>query len=246
MGDFVRIADELVRSIHSRGMIPVVSGGTAFYLKTYLCGLAEAPPSDPELRENLKLEAEEKGIDGLLDRLSRFDPESASRIDPHDRYRILRALEVVTLSGKPLSAFSVPDLPRTDIKPLLIGLHRERSELYSRIDRRVELMFEKGLVEENKRLISSGCREDFPGMQAIGYREFFTMAKAGCMTFNDVKDLVSMYSRRYAKRQITFFRSIPGVKWFLPWEKREIADTVFKFIDDTAFTDDEDMRSIPP
>lgn len=231
VGDFVRRTDAAIASIDERRLIPVVSGGTAYYLKTWLYGLAEAPPSDPAIRARLLEEAELEGDSTLHRRLAGIDPVSAARIPEADRYRIVRALEVHRLTGKPLSSFRVPDRPREEFVPLLVGLDRDRPELYARIDRRVDEMFERGLEDEVRRLIRSGFRASDPGMQAIGYREFFTMSAAGCFTLRDVREAIKRSSRRYAKRQLTFFRSLPGVRWFHPGRDRSaVTAEVERFI----------------
>ena len=231
VGDFVRLTDTAVASILERRMIPVVSGGTAYYLKTWLYGLAEAPPSDPEIRARLLEEAGREGDKALHRRLAGIDPVSAARIPVADRYRIVRALEVHRLTGLPLSSFRVPDRPRDELVPLLVGLDRDRQDLYARIDRRVDEMFERGLENEVRNLIRSGFGANDPGMQAIGYREFFTMSASGCLTLRELRETIKRSSRRYAKRQLTFFRSLPGVRWFHPERDRQaVADEVERFV----------------
>lgn len=218
-GFFVRSADALVRDIHNRGNIPVISGGTAYYLKNFIFGLPTAPKADPAVRRCLKEEFEARGLQPLLDELRRVDPPSAERIAPGDTYRILRALEVYRSSGTPLSAYPPAASPRKEFDFLILGLYRDREDLNRRIDERVDLMFSRGLVEEVKGLAGQGYGPADPGMRGIGYREFFQMREAGCMTLKDVRDLIKRNSRRYAKRQMTFFRSFPGVTWIHPEER---------------------------
>jgi tRNA dimethylallyltransferase len=216
-GEFVHRADELVVQIRRRGNMPLVCGGTAYYLRSFITGLPDSPPGDPEIRRRLKTEAEQRGMEALLEELERVDPATRARVQDRDTYRIVRALEVYRSSGRPLSAFVNPTAPRWDYQFLLLGLTRERAELYSRIDQRVERMFREGLVGEVSSLLKKGLGFDDPGMRGIGYREFFELRK-GCATLETVKRLIQRNSRRYAKRQITFFKSLDDVHWLDPEE----------------------------
>ncbi len=222
VGEFVKKADVLAGEIRSRNRIPVVSGGTAFYLKSFLYGLPPVPPADRAVREEVREELERRGAAALYEELQRVDPRSAEKISKQDTYRVTRALEVYRTCGKPLSLFPVPDMVREGITPLIIGLSKDRDELYARINRRVELMFEQGLQNEIRKLLQAGYTEQDPGMRGIGYKEFFLMRRWGCLTGNGVKELIKRNTRRYAKRQITFFRHIPSVHWFSPSQCVEI------------------------
>jgi tRNA dimethylallyltransferase len=214
-GDFVRLAAEACADIYRRGKLPVVSGGTGFYLKNFIQGLPAAPPSDPEIRRVLKEELRERGAAALTAELAAADPASAGRIHPHDHYRLIRALEVCRLTGRPLSSFAPPgaagEPPRSPFRFLLVALERDREDLYRRIDARCGAMFRQGLPGEVRRLREAGYGPDDPGMKAIGYREFFTGGDfpAGIA---GVEALVARNSRRYAKRQICYFAPIPGVR----------------------------------
>jgi len=214
-GDFVRLADEAIAGIAQRGALPVVSGGTGFYLKNFIAGLPEAPPSDAGIRETLKLELKEKGAAALMEELARCDPPSAEKIHINDEYRLLRALEVQRLSGRPLSSYSVTGPPRPQYRFLTAGLFRSREELYRRVDERCAAMFASGLPDEVRRLHEAGYTPRDPGLRAIGYREFFVQDGEEYRLSQDiagVQALVAQNSRRYAKRQITFFASLPGAK----------------------------------
>jgi tRNA dimethylallyltransferase len=227
-GEFVKRADALVREISGRGRLAVVSGGTAYYLRSFLFGLPDAPPGDPDVRRQLKRELGERGLVPLLEELARVDPVTTGRIAPQDSYRVLRALEVYRSSGRPLSEFRNPSDPRGVFRTLLIGLERPREELYRRIDARVERMFAAGLAEELRRLMAAGYGREAPGMQGIGYREFFTM-QAGCLPWGSLRELIKRNSRRYAKRQLTFFRAIPRVSWFDPRDVEAIKERIGEF-----------------
>ena len=246
-GDFVRLADETCIQIASRGNLPVVSGGTGFYLKNFILGLTEAPPSVKEVREQIRIDLKEKGAEALRGELALFDPESAKRIHKNDEYRMLRALEVYRSCGKPLSSFHAKSQIRQDVfRFIIIGLSRSREELYSRINSRCEEMFKKGLEGEVRALYEAGYTPDDPGLRAIGYREFFTEETDESQTpdnhkknrwrisqdIEGVKNLVAQNSRRYAKRQITFFFGIPGVRWIEAGGSGEIIKQIKKIINE--------------
>ena len=228
-GDFVRMADELVPQIYSRGRIPVICGGTGFYFRNFIYGLPEAPQAVPEVRDRLQRELADEGPAVLYDRLKQADPVSARRINVNDIYRILRALEVYESSGMPLSSYSIPDRPRDDYSFLIIGLRRPRQELYERIDQRVEQMFRKGLEAEFRKLTDSGYGPDDPGMRGIGYREFFTADEKGLST-EELIELIRRNSRRYAKRQITYFRQLQPISWHEPDDEDSITDEIRNFL----------------
>jgi tRNA dimethylallyltransferase len=216
-GDFVRLADAACVDITARGKLPVVSGGTGFYLKNFILGLGEAPPSDPAIRAELKRELAEKGAAALMSELAEKDPVSAARIHLNDSYRLLRALEVRRLTGLPLSSFAGHSAAggRPDYRFLIVELCRPREELYRRIDRRCEEMFRAGLAAEVDALFRKGYTPGDPGMRAIGYREFFLRDENGAWRLSSdldgVKALAARNSRRYAKRQLTFFAAMPNV-----------------------------------
>jgi tRNA dimethylallyltransferase len=219
-GEFVRLAGEAIRSAAGRNALPVVSGGTGFYLKNLILGLPAAPPSDPAIRKVLKEELAVSGSAPLLKELALTDPVSAERIHPNDTYRLLRALEVIRLTGKPLSSFSANEEPA--FRFFVVGIKREREELYRRINERTGTMFKAGLADEARKLYEAGFSPNDPGMRAIGYREFFvqdTDSAPPSVSYKlsddlaGVQALIAQNSRRYAKRQLVFFNSIPGVKW---------------------------------
>ena len=257
-GDFVRLAEASCLAASERGALPVVSGGTGFYLKNLVMGLSEAPPSNMEIRAKIREDLASRGAEALMEELAKADPVSAERIHVNDVYRLSRALEVYRISGKPLSSYNSPwtSAPRetavgtavgTDVKTaektaendrpfrfLLIGLRRKREELYRRINERTAAMFRAGLPDEVRRLYKAGYSPSDPGLKAIGYREFFSedfeAAAAGAWRLLDdlagIEAFAAQNSRRYAKRQITFFASIPGVKWIDCGDDRDVADEI--------------------
>lgn len=206
-GDFVRLADSASSDIASRGGLPVISGGTGFYVKNFVCGLPTVPASDPEIRAQVASELAERGPEALRAELEAGDPGSARRIHERDLYRLSRAVEVLRGSGRPLSDFAPPSGIRAGLDLLLVELTRPREELYARIDARVERMFALGLAAEVEALRSRGLGAEAPGMKAIGYREFLEPGLSPA----EIEELVKRDSRRYAKRQETFFAGLPGL-----------------------------------
>lgn len=221
-GDFVRETEQLLPEILSRGRLPVICGGTAFYFINFLFGLPQAPPSDRKTAAEIEAEVLNGGRQRLYEELRLKDPVSAARIPPGDTYRLVRALEVLRTGGRPLSSYRTGQVPRSDFRFKIIELTRPRAELYERINRRVGQMFADGLPEEWRRLRADGCTAASPGMRAIGYAEFFLSENP-----DDVRELIQKNSRRYAKRQITFFQKIPGRRRFHPDETGEMRGFIF-------------------
>jgi tRNA dimethylallyltransferase len=208
-GEFVKRADEAVELIRGEGGIPVVSGGTAFYLRNYVYGLPASPPSDPLIRQAISELVQARGLAALYGELQAADPAYAATIGPSDRSRVLRALEVWRATGRPLSSFGVPSRPRPGRRFLLVALERPRDELKARIDRRVDRMFDAGLAAEVAALRARGYTSADPGMKAIGYREFFECDGDA----ERAREQIKRHTRQYARRQLVFFRSVPGVRW---------------------------------
>jgi tRNA dimethylallyltransferase len=228
-GQFVSRAERAVERIRARGGLPLLCGGTAYYLRSFICGLAQAPASDPRVRRQLKEELARRGPGALLEELGRVDPVTRAAVAEADAYRVLRALEVHRSSGRPLSSFANPDRPRADYSFLILGLARERAELYRRIDARVQAMFAAGLPREVAGLLARGYGPADPGLRGIGYREFFVMQR-GCWTLADLREAIQRNSRRFAKRQITFFKSLPSVEWLPAGEPERVERRIDGFL----------------
>ena len=213
VADFVCNADLLCKAITERGKLPVVLGGTAFYIKHFMYGMPVTPQADPLMRVQLQKKMQRVGAEAMHNELAAFDPVSATKIHIHDGYRILRAHEVYYASGRPLSSFELSYRYREGFRFCPIFLDRPRSELYRRIEDRVDEMFKQGLQDEVARLVSQGCTAAFPAMKAIGYREFFELSPdmPAAAPLDAVKNRIKRNSKRYAKRQQTFFQSFPNV-----------------------------------
>ena len=215
-GDFCKDAERLIKEINERGNIPLITGGTAYYFKQLLYGPSSTPESNPKTREEIQRTIDDIGLDKAYEMLMSLDMEAAKKIDKNDRYRISRALEVIKDTGRPLSSFPVSDTLREDIDFVIIGLKREKKELEDRIRKRVDIMFDSGAVREMKVLLSMGADLSWPGMQGIGYREWFNAIESGEVNISIIKDMIIRSSIKYAKRQMTFFSSFSDTLWFSP------------------------------
>ncbi len=212
-------AKRVVGEIESRGRIALFVGGTPLYLKALIAGLFDGPPADPAIRERLTQEAEAKGSDSLHRRLAEVDPVSAAKLHPNDSRRIIRALEVFELTGQPISVWqtqwsAIESRPAD--APTIICLDRPREELYDRINRRAEAMFAEGLIDEAHRLRLLDRPLSVEASKALGYAEAMELLD-GSISREEAIARVQMRSRNLAKRQMTWFRHLPGCQ-FAPLE----------------------------
>ena len=227
-GDFCKDAERLIKEINERGNIPLITGGTAYYFKQLLYGPSSTPESNPKTREEIQRTIDDIGLDKAYEMLMSLDMEAAKKIDKNDRYRISRALEVIKDTGCPLSSFPVSDTLREDIDFVIIGLKREKKELEERIRKRVDIMFDSGAVREMKALLSMGADLSWPGVQGIGYREWFNAMESGEVNISIIKDMIIRSSIKYAKRQMTFFSSFSDTAWFSPNDIEKIKEYLEK------------------
>ena len=221
-------AAPIVDDIIARGKTAIIAGGTGLYMDSLIRGNEFAPFPSTGVREALEKRAETEGTQSLLEELAGIDPESAGRLHPSDRKRIIRALEVYRETGITITEHNrrtrqVPDRYR----PLWLGLDfSDRAALYRRIDRRVEQMLEAGLLEEIRSLLDSGIPETCTAMQAIGYKEFLPVLR-GERPLSDAVGEVCQSSRRYAKRQLTWFRRNRNIHWILR-EENQSSDEIIQ------------------
>ena len=213
---YAALAREQVVALHRRGRVPLVVGGTGLYIKALLHGLFPADARDPAVRRRLAAEAERVGIRQLHIRLAACDPETASRLHPNDTARVLRALEVFEATGRPIAALHRSHgFAETPFEALVIGLAVERGRLYERIDRRVEAMLAAGFEEEVRGLLARGYGPELNSMQSIGYSHLCAML-AGRIDRAEAVRTLKRDTRRFAKRQLTWFRAVPGILWLPP------------------------------
>ncbi|MEN6561380.1 MAG: tRNA (adenosine(37)-N6)-dimethylallyltransferase MiaA [Acidobacteriota bacterium] len=226
--DFVRDALAAAGDIAARGRLPIVAGGTGLYLKALLDGLFPGPGRDPALRESLEAEARERGLDALFGRLEAADPDYARKIRGRDRVRIIRALEVLMTTGRPLSEhFRETRSPVAGRKLVRIGLTLDRETLCRRIEDRVDRMFARGLVEEVRGLLARGVPASAPPFRALGYRHVVRHL-AGEIGRGEAAALTKIETRQYAKRQMTWFRKMADVDWFSPDDRPALEEHLRK------------------
>lgn len=208
---WLKEAERSARDILNRGKKVVLVGGTALYLKALLYGLFKGPPEDPEVRQRLNREAESFGKQALHARLHAIDPATATRLHPHDVRRIVRALEVWELTGEPMSGWQRQWRKPLQQTPAAWWIDLPRQELYARIDGRVARMFDAGWVEEVRGLQGLLHPLSREAQQALGYKEIIEHL-SGRLNLAETMDLVRTRTRQFAKRQLTWFRHLPGCR----------------------------------
>ena len=216
VADFVKDATEVINDILSRGKTPVLCGGTGLYIDSVIGGIEFSEQKrDDEYRALLWNMAEEKGVDAVHDLLKEHDPQEAEKVHPNNIKRVIRALEICKTSG--MTKTEADKLARKEPKynAEIIGLMPDREILYERIDRRVDIMMHQGLLQEVELLIEKSIRRDSTAMQAIGYKELIEYIDGKC-SLDEAVDKIKQESRRYAKRQLTWFRRNPDIIWINP------------------------------
>ena len=227
--DFVTMGRRVISDVRSRGRLPLLVGGTGLYVQALTAGLSSAPGASPDLRRELRAREHSEGPGTLHALLQEYDPESAKHIEPANLVRIERALEVYLQSGKPLSTWqreqAFADRP---YRELALAFDLPREELYRRIDQRAESMFSLGLVDETQALLGKGYPAELKAMQTIGYSECGQFLD-GILSLDEALERIQVQTRRYAKRQLTWFRAHGKINWF---ESLEDFDKIAKLIDE--------------
>jgi tRNA dimethylallyltransferase len=225
---YCREGREVLNDLRRRRVAPLVVGGTGLYLKALLRGLFAEGEPQTGVRDRVRQELAALGLPVLYARLIHLDPATASRLHPHDTYRIVRALEVIAATGKPLSEFiqahRFQDVPYEVLK---LGLMLPREELYRRIELRVEVMLAQGWLDEVERLLSHYPPTLKP-LQALGYRHLINYL-TGRWSWEEALTLLARDTRRYAKRQLTWFASDPEIRWFHPEQVEDMAGVLAEF-----------------
>lgn len=225
---YCAMADPIVEDILRRGKSPIIVGGTGLYMDALIRGNAFAPCPSTGRREELEALAASQGIEAVIEKLQKVDPESAARLHPSDQKRIVRAMEVYLETGMTITEHNrkTQEIP-PKYHPIRFTLtDRQRQTLYDRIDRRVDTMVEAGLIEEIQGLLARGIPEKCTAMQAIGYKEFVAALHGAC-SLEEAAGQVKQSSRRYAKRQLTWFRRNPENIWLI----REDGQTSMEILD---------------
>ena len=205
VSEFQERANDYINQIVKKGKLPLVTGGTGLYLNSLIYNMDFAKSdADNELREMLRVELEENGIDYMYEKLKSLDEEAANRIHKNNTKRVIRAIEVC-MSGKKMSDFSNDLKLNEKYEPIIIVLNRDREHLYRRINKRVDIMISQGLEDEVKTLLNMGYSSDLVSMQGIGYKEIIKYLNNE-YTYEEAIEIIKRDSRRYAKRQLTWFR----------------------------------------
>ncbi len=227
---FAKRAHEKIVKLYTGGIAPLVVGGTGLYIKALVQGLFDADDVNLDIRKRLKKEAVISGTGLLHKRLTACDPAAAGRIHPNDTYRIIRALEMIEATGKTISKHQ-EDHGFADkrYKVLKIGLQMEREVLYDRINQRVDVMIKKGFVDEVRGLLERGYSENLKSMQSIGYKHIVDFIK-GRLSWNETLRTLKRDTRRYAKRQMTWFNADPEIMWTKPDYEEDIILRVKDFL----------------
>ena len=212
VADFEVDALKKLDSLFEKNNIQVVAGGSGLFVKTLLEGIDYFPDVDPQIRVQLAQDLEEKGIENLKERVKKLDPIYFQEVDQENPQRLLRALEICIGTGKTFSSFRIKKGNKRDFKVLQIGLNTEREVLYDRINQRVDLMIENGLVDEAHPLHS---QRGLVALKTVGYTELFDYFE-DIQSLDRAIELIKRNSRRYAKRQLTWFKKTKSIKWFEP------------------------------
>ncbi|MGC8604302.1 MAG: tRNA (adenosine(37)-N6)-dimethylallyltransferase MiaA [Desulfomonilaceae bacterium] len=230
-GEYVREARIVIQKILEKSMVPLVVGGTGLYIRLLRGGIADLPKTDFEIRSKLLEISQKNGVSVLYRKLEAIDPLAAKKIGPCNLVRILRALEVFELTGTPISEFhkkhALRDCP---YEILYLGLTPQREKLYRAIDHRVDNMMSSGLLDEVRDLYDRGYNRKLKSLQSLGYRHA-GMVIAGEANIFEATLLMKKDTRHYAKRQLTWFRSEPDVRWFDPMEISTIGVEVDNFLE---------------
>lgn len=208
VSDYERLSMKAIDEIYARGHFPILCGGTGFYIRSVVYSLSYGgTPENPQIRAKYAAMEREKGKDAVYEVLKKVDPETAAKLHPNDSMRVIRAIEIFESTGRKKSEIRDEMKPRFDAFAVMLVFPRE--ELYRRIDSRVDDMIARGLFDEVRELLSGGVPETAQSMQAIGYKETIEGIKSGDM--HAAAEKIKQNSRRYAKRQITFFKAFPGL-----------------------------------
>lgn len=213
VSEFQVRSEKYIEEINKKGKNVLITGGTGLYLNSLIYNMDFAKSNaNNEIREKLEKELQENGIDYMHEKLRSLDEEAANRIHKNNTKRVIRAIEVC-MSGQKMNDFSKDLRYNEKYKPIIIVLNRDREVLYQRINKRVDIMLENGLLDEVKKLLEMGYTKDMISMQGIGYKEMIKYLD-GEYTYDEAVEIIKRDSRRYAKRQLTWFKRYQDAKWF--------------------------------
>ena len=229
---YATLSFSIVMALQARQVVPLVVGGTGLYIKALIHGLFDTRPGDEGIRMRLKQRAEKEGAEALFERLKQVDPVAARKLHVNDSYRIIRALEVYETAGVPISDFQQRHrFQESRLTTLKFGLYMERGRLYERIDQRVDMMIHAGLLDEVRGLREAGYSGALKSMQSIGYRHMCDFLD-GHLDWEEAVRTLKRDTRRYAKRQMTWFKADREIVWVDPVVSKEIEDRIRTFLSD--------------
>lgn len=231
VADYTELAHKVIADIYKRGKLPIICGGTGLYINSVIDDVTFGEvKTDYAMREDLENIAKEQGVEVLMDMLSEFDEESAKTIHPNNLRRVIRAIEFYKLTGVPISKHKeMTKQIQSRYKPLMIVIEHDREKLYQRINLRVDMMLEDGLIDEVKSLLQKGYTKDMNSMKGIGYKEIISYLEGDC-SIEEAIDAVKLGSRHYAKRQMTWFRRDERVNYIDA--QQNVAECAYKLIEE--------------
>ncbi|NOY53214.1 MAG: tRNA (adenosine(37)-N6)-dimethylallyltransferase MiaA [Deltaproteobacteria bacterium] len=214
VGKYRRKAGEIIDRMHAAGRVPLVVGGTGLYIRVLTNGLFNGPEADPEIRNSLKVLAAKKGRNALYNQLKTVDPKSACRIHPNDERRLIRALEVYRITGRPISELQEEQKANLEsqYRFIFFGLTMSRNKLYPVIEKRIDKMIRQGLLDEVRGLLAMGVDKNAGSMQGLGYKEMIPVV-IGKEKLRNAVDLLKKETRHFAKRQMTWFQTEKRIEW---------------------------------
>jgi len=229
-GQYAKAARPVIQKILKMKILPLVVGGSGLYIRALVEGFFREEIKDPSLREKLQARLEREGIDSLYRELQEADPIAAEKIHPNNTRRVIRALEVYYAVKIPISKIQQENPDPAPFRAVKIGLNIERKKLYARINERVETMFEEGLVEEVRHILGLGYSPELNALNSVGYKEVLVYLQGEIDLFN-CKELVKQNTRRYAKRQLTWFRAEEDIHWIDMESGDDFSGTVNMILD---------------
>ncbi len=222
---------KIIHKLHSQNKIPVVAGGSGLYVKALIDGIFSTVDTDDELRDKLLNERKEYGEKYLYDKLKKVDPGSAANMLPQNYKRIIRALEVYHLTGKPIQILQKEYKRNINIRFHQYGLNWERKKLYNNIESRVDAMMESGLIKEVKEILERGFDKELNALNTFGYKEIISYLH-GEISLEQAKELIKRNTRRFAKRQLTWFNKDKRINWISIANTADIKDAAGKILSD--------------
>lgn len=235
-GRFAKMAGDIIIRLKNNKKVPFVVGGTGLYIKALLHGLFRTGPADPDLIAHLKQEALKHGSGYLHKKLREIDIQAAEKIHPNDTFRIARAIEVFKVTGKTISEYHKKHMFTGEFyQAIKIGLYMDKDLIYDRINKRIDMMIDQGLFDEVKGLLKMGYGENLKSMRSIGYRHMVDFINKR-FSWEETIRIFKRDTRRYAKRQLTWFRSDPQIKWAEPGQLNKIQILISDFLSNNACT----------